>query len=104
MAGATLLPVETFLALLAGGWAAMVGGLLSGVLTAWLGARRDKRRRHTHEQKMAREARAQERLAQTYVELHTSATYETALPAAAAPATTAATGEATGGATVEESG
>jgi len=81
----------------------MVGGLLSGVLTAWLGARRDKRR-HTHEQKMAREARAQERLAQTYVELHTSATYETALPAAAAPATTATTREAAGGATVGESG
>jgi len=70
MAGATLLPVKTFLALLTGGGLAVMGGVLSGVLTAWLGAKRDKRR-YTHERKMAREARVQERLAQTYVELHT---------------------------------
>jgi hypothetical protein len=62
--------VSTFLALLAGGGLAALGGLLSGVLTNWLGAKRDARK-YEHEQSMAREARRQERLAQTYIELLT---------------------------------
>jgi type II secretory pathway pseudopilin PulG len=58
---------------LIGAGLAVVGGLLSGALTNWLGAKRDERKyRHEqalareaqrHEQALAREARRQERLA-----------------------------------------
>jgi hypothetical protein len=58
------------LALLTGGGLAAAGGLLSGVLTNLLGAKRDQRK-YEHEQAMGREARRQERLAQTYIELLT---------------------------------
>jgi hypothetical protein len=64
----TLLPMNTFWALLTGGGLAALGALLSGVLTNLLGAKRDERR-YGHEQAMAQEARRQERLAQTYIEL-----------------------------------
>lgn len=56
------------MALLTGGGLAAVGGLVSGWLTNWLGDKRDERR-YTHEQKMAREARRQDRLELAYVEL-----------------------------------
>jgi len=62
--------MSTFLTLLTGGGLAVVGGLVSGMLTNWLGAKRDQRT-HEHEQVMAREARRQERLEQTYIELLT---------------------------------
>ena len=58
--------MSTFLTLLTGGGLAVLGGLLSD----WIGARRDKRR-YEHEQVMAREARRQERLEQAYIELLT---------------------------------
>lgn len=61
-------PMWTFLALLTGGGLAAVGGLGSGLLTNWLGAKRDTRR-YSHEQEMAREARRQDRLDLAYVEL-----------------------------------
>jgi hypothetical protein len=61
--------MKTFLALLTGGGLAVAGGLLSGLLTNWLGGRRD-HRKYDHERDMAREARRQDRLAQTYIELH----------------------------------
>jgi len=54
--------------LLTGGGLVALGGLISGFLGNWLGAKRDQRT-HAHEQAMAREARHQERLAQTYIEL-----------------------------------
>ena len=55
-----------FLAILTGGGLAALGGLLSD----WIGARRDQRR-YQHEQAMAREVRRQERLEQAYLELLT---------------------------------
>lgn len=58
----------TFLAVLTGGGLALVGGLLSGWLTNWLGARRDERK-YAHEKSLALEARRQERLEHTYSEL-----------------------------------
>jgi hypothetical protein len=60
--------MTTFLALLTGGGLAALGGLLSGVITNLLGARRD-RRKYEHERAMALEARRQERLEQAYIEL-----------------------------------
>src|SRR6266508_1372088 len=60
----------TFLTLMTGGGLAVVGGLVSGMLPNWLSAKRDQRT-HEHEQVMAREARRQERLEQTYIELLT---------------------------------
>jgi hypothetical protein len=60
--------MNTFLAVLTGGGLAAAGGLLSGWLTNWLGSKRDQRT-HAHEQQMAREALAQERLERTYTEL-----------------------------------
>jgi len=44
------------------------GAVVSGLLANWLGSRRDKRG-YEHEQKMAREARTQERLDQAYIAL-----------------------------------
>ena len=64
----TLLPMNTISALLTGGGLLAIGAVVSGVLTNWLGAKRDERK-YVHEQAMAREARHQERLAQTYIEL-----------------------------------
>jgi hypothetical protein len=58
----------TLLALLTGGGLAAVGGLASGSLTNWLGAKRDERK-YSHEQVMALEARHQERLDLAYMEL-----------------------------------
>jgi hypothetical protein len=62
--------MTTFLTLLTGGGLAIVGGLLSGLLTNWLGAKRDERK-YNHEQAMVRETRIQSRLEQAYIELHT---------------------------------
>jgi hypothetical protein len=62
--------VQTFLALLTGGGLAAAGGLISGLLTNWLGGKRDDRK-YSHEQDMAREARRQERLEGTYGQLIT---------------------------------
>jgi hypothetical protein len=60
--------MTTFLAILTGGGLAVIGGLASGWLTNWLGEKRDQRK-YEHEQAMAQEARRQERLEQTYIEL-----------------------------------
>jgi hypothetical protein len=71
--------MTTFLAILTGGGLAALGGLLSGLVTNWLGDRRDKRR-YAHERAMAMEARRhdeataaearrQQRLEQAYLEL-----------------------------------
>ena len=60
--------MTTFLAILTGGGLAVVGGLLSGLLTNWLGGKRDQRR-YEHERAMAVEARRQGRLEQAYIEL-----------------------------------
>ena len=54
--------------MLTGGGLAAAGGLASGLLTDWLGAKRDERR-YSHEQMMALEARHQERLDLAYMEL-----------------------------------
>jgi hypothetical protein len=60
--------MTTFLAILTGGGLAALGGLLSGLVTNWLGDKRD-RRKYEHERAMALEARRQERLEQSYIEL-----------------------------------
>ena len=57
--------MNTFLAVLTGGGLAAAGGLPGGWLSNWLGGKRD-RRAHAHEQQMAQEALAQERLERTY--------------------------------------
>jgi hypothetical protein len=62
--------MDTFLTLLTGGGLALAGALLSAWVANWLGSKRDERR-YKHEAAMAREARRQERLAQTYIELLT---------------------------------
>jgi len=60
--------MATFLAILTGGGLAVLGGLLSGWVSNWLGDKRDQRK-YAHEQAMAAEARRQERLEQAYIEL-----------------------------------
>jgi hypothetical protein len=60
--------MTTFLAILTGGGLALLGGLLSGLLTNWLGDKRDQRK-YEHERAMAMDARRQERLEQAYIEL-----------------------------------
>jgi hypothetical protein len=60
--------MSMFLTLLTGGGILAAGALLTGLLTNWLDARRDKRR-YFHEKEMTREARRQERLERTYTEL-----------------------------------
>jgi hypothetical protein len=60
--------MTTFLAILTGGGLAALGGLVSGLLTNWLGDKRD-HRKYAHERVMALEARRQQRLEQAYVEL-----------------------------------
>jgi hypothetical protein len=60
--------MNTFLAVLTGGGLAAAGGLLSGWQSYRFGSERDQRT-HAHEQQMAREALAQERLERTYTEL-----------------------------------
>jgi hypothetical protein len=60
----------TFLALLTGGGLAAAGGLASGWVTNWLGAKRDEGK-YSHEQEMAREAGRQDRLNMAYIELGT---------------------------------
>ena len=60
--------MTTFLAILTGGGLAALGGLLSGLVTNWLGDKRD-RRKYEHERAMALEARRHERLEQAYIEL-----------------------------------
>jgi hypothetical protein len=60
--------MTTFLAILTGGGLAALGGLLSGLITNWLGDKRDQRK-YEHERAMALEARRQERLEQAYIEL-----------------------------------
>ena len=62
--------MTTFLAVLTGGGLAALGGLLSGLVTNWLGDKRDQRK-YGHERAMALEARRQQRLEQAYVELLT---------------------------------
>lgn len=64
----SLRPMTTFLAILTGGGLAALGGLLSGLVTNWLGDRRD-RRKYEHEQAMASETRRQQRLEKAYIEL-----------------------------------
>lgn len=56
------------IAVLTGGGLSVIGGLATGWLTDWLGARRDGRR-YSHELEMARETRRQERLDLAYTEL-----------------------------------
>jgi hypothetical protein len=60
--------MNTYVTLLTGGGLIAAGAVVSGLLTNWLGSRRDKRG-YEHEQKMAREARTQERLDQAYIAL-----------------------------------
>ena len=60
--------MNMYLTLLTGGGLVAVGSVANGLLTNWLGSRRDKDR-YEHEQVMAREARAQERLDQAYIAL-----------------------------------
>jgi hypothetical protein len=60
--------MSTLQTLLTGGGLAALGGLLSGLITNWLGAKRDQRK-YEHERAMALEARRQERLEQAYIEL-----------------------------------
>jgi hypothetical protein len=60
--------MTTFLAILTGGGLAALGGLLSGLVTNWLGDKRDQRK-YEHERAMAADARRQERLEQAYIEL-----------------------------------
>jgi hypothetical protein len=60
--------MNTYLTLLTGGGLIAAGAVVSGLLTNWLGSRRDKRG-YEHEQEMAREARSQERLDQAYIAL-----------------------------------
>jgi hypothetical protein len=60
--------MNTYLTLLTGGGLIAAGAVVNGLLTNWLGSRRDKRG-HEHEQEMAREARSQERLDQAYIAL-----------------------------------
>jgi hypothetical protein len=71
--------MNTFLTLATGGGLVALGGLASGFVTNWLGAKRDQRRydheqdmaraSRSHEQDMAREARSQERLDRAYIAL-----------------------------------
>jgi hypothetical protein len=61
-------PMSMFVTLLTGGGILAAGALLTGLLTNWLDARRDKRR-YIHEKEMTREARRQERLQRTYTDL-----------------------------------
>jgi type II secretory pathway pseudopilin PulG len=73
--------MSTLLTLLTGGGLAALGGLASGAVTNWYGAKRDRERyereqvmaleARSHEQAMAREARHQEGLKQAYLELGT---------------------------------
>ena len=60
--------MNTYLTLLTGGGLIAAGAVVSGLLTNWLGSRRDKRG-YKHERVMAREARVQERLDQAYIAL-----------------------------------
>ena len=60
--------MTTFLAILTGGGLAALGGLLSGLVTNWLGDKRDQRK-YEHERAMALETRRQQRLEQAYIEL-----------------------------------
>lgn len=60
--------MNTLLTVLTGGGLVALGGLASGWLANWQGAKRDQRR-YDHERKMAREARSQERLDQAYIAL-----------------------------------
>ncbi len=60
--------MNAYLTLLTGGGLVAVSSVATGLLAGWLGSRRDKRG-YEHEQKMAREARVQERLDQAYIAL-----------------------------------
>lgn len=60
--------MTTFLAILTGGGLTIVGGVLSGWLTNWLGDKRDQRK-YEHERAMAGDARRQDRLEQAYIDL-----------------------------------
>jgi hypothetical protein len=60
--------MTTFLAILTGGGLAAVCGLISGLLTNWLGDKRDQRK-YEHERAMALDARRQERLEKAFLEL-----------------------------------
>jgi hypothetical protein len=60
--------MNTYLTLLTGGGLIAAGAVVTGLLSNWLGSRRDKRG-YAHEQEMARQARVQERLDQTYIAL-----------------------------------
>jgi hypothetical protein len=60
--------MTTLQTLLTGGGLAALGGLLSGLITNWLGDRRDQRK-YGHERVMALDARRQDRLEQAYIEL-----------------------------------
>ncbi|WP_157748297.1 hypothetical protein [Micromonospora echinaurantiaca] len=71
--------MNTIMALLTGGGLAALGGLVSGLVSNWLGRRRDERRyeheaeqterRHEHEWRMSYEQRRQERIVRTYEEV-----------------------------------
>lgn len=71
--------MNTFKTLLTGGGLTAIGVVLAGLVTNWLGAKRDQRRYENeqamaaqaqgHERAMALEARRQKRLEQTYIEL-----------------------------------
>lgn len=60
--------MTTIMAILTGGGLAVVGGLFSGLLTNWLGDKRDQRK-YEHERTMAGEARRQDRLERAYLEM-----------------------------------
>jgi hypothetical protein len=60
--------MNTFMTLLAGGGLLAAGTLLGVLQDNWLGSRRD-RRTHAHDQRMAQEARRQDRLETTYTQL-----------------------------------